>query len=79
MRALQGIAQEPSRGLKAAPMHSFDGVVIGGGSGGVRAARVAAQHVTAAFNLNLLVRANKDLGTHFVTDQFAHWAFYNAP
>ena len=38
-----------------------------------------AQGVTAAFNLNLLVRANKELNTNFVIDQFSHWAFYNAP
>jgi dimethylhistidine N-methyltransferase len=38
-----------------------------------------AQGVTAAFNLNLLARANRELGTHFVLDQFHHSAFYNAP
>ena len=38
-----------------------------------------AQGVTAAFNLNLLVRANCELGTDFVLGQFAHSAFYNAP
>lgn len=38
-----------------------------------------AQGVTAAFNLNLLARANRELGTQFVLDQFAHSAFYNAP
>jgi dimethylhistidine N-methyltransferase len=38
-----------------------------------------AQGVTAAFNLNLLVRANRELGTRFVPAQFAHSAFYNAP
>jgi dimethylhistidine N-methyltransferase len=37
------------------------------------------QGVTAAFNLNLLARANRELGTGFVLDQFAHSAFYNAP
>ncbi len=35
--------------------------------------------VTAAFNLNLLARANRELGTDFVLEQFAHSAFYNAP
>ena len=35
--------------------------------------------VTAAFNLNLLARANRELGTCFVLDRFAHSAFYNAP
>ena len=38
-----------------------------------------AEGVTAAFNLNLLERANRELGTRFVLDQFAHSAFYNAP
>jgi dimethylhistidine N-methyltransferase len=38
-----------------------------------------AQGVTAAFNLNLLARANRELGTRFVLEQFAHSAFYNAP
>jgi dimethylhistidine N-methyltransferase len=37
------------------------------------------QGVTAAFNLNLLARANRELGARFVLDQFAHSAFYNAP
>jgi dimethylhistidine N-methyltransferase len=38
-----------------------------------------AQGVTAAFNLNLLARANRELGTRFVLDQFSHSAFYNPP
>ena len=38
-----------------------------------------AQGVTAAFNLNLLARANRQLGTRFVLEQFDHSAFYNAP
>ncbi|MBC7605096.1 MAG: L-histidine N(alpha)-methyltransferase [Ramlibacter sp.] len=38
-----------------------------------------AQGVTAAFNLNLLARANRELGARFMLDQFAHSAFYNAP
>jgi dimethylhistidine N-methyltransferase len=37
------------------------------------------QGVTAAFNLNLLARANRELGTQFNLDRFAHHAFYNAP
>jgi len=32
--------------------------------------------VTAAFNRNLLVRANRELGADFEPDQFAHYAFY---
>jgi dimethylhistidine N-methyltransferase len=38
-----------------------------------------AQGVTAAFNLNLLARANRELGCDFDMTQFAHSAFYNAP
>lgn len=38
-----------------------------------------AQGVTAAFNLNLLARANRELGAGFALDQFSHYAFYNAP
>lgn len=38
-----------------------------------------AQGVTAAFNLNLLERANRELGASFKIHQFAHSAFYNAP
>jgi L-histidine N-alpha-methyltransferase len=33
--------------------------------------------VTAAFNLNLLGRINRQLGGHFRLDRFAHLAFYN--
>ncbi|HYE38953.1 MAG TPA: L-histidine N(alpha)-methyltransferase, partial [Ramlibacter sp.] len=35
--------------------------------------------VTAAFNLNLLARANRELGANFRLAGFAHYAFYNAP
>lgn len=34
--------------------------------------------VTAAFNLNLLVRLNRELAGDFVVEQFAHYASYNA-
>jgi dimethylhistidine N-methyltransferase len=37
------------------------------------------QGVTAAFNLNLLTRANRELGTDFDVSRFWHSAFYNAP
>ena len=37
------------------------------------------QGITAQFNLNLMVRANRELGANFQIDQFAHSAFYNAP
>jgi dimethylhistidine N-methyltransferase len=33
--------------------------------------------VTAAFNLNLLARINRELGADFVLDRFAHHAFYD--
>jgi dimethylhistidine N-methyltransferase len=38
-----------------------------------------AQGVTAAFNRNVLERANRELGADFQLSQFAHSAFYNAP
>ena len=38
-----------------------------------------AQGVTAAFNLNLLARANAELMADFDLGRFAHSAFYNAP
>lgn len=37
-----------------------------------------AQGITAAFNLNLLRRINRELNANFKLDQFAHQAFYNA-
>ncbi|MEM8548007.1 MAG: L-histidine N(alpha)-methyltransferase [Pseudomonadota bacterium] len=37
-----------------------------------------AQGVTAAFNLNLLQRLNRELGADFNAEQFEHSAFYNA-
>ena len=36
-----------------------------------------AQGVTAAFNLNLLARLNRELGADFDLAAFAHYAFYN--
>ncbi len=36
-----------------------------------------AQGVTAAFNLNLLDRINRELGANFDLETFRHWAFYN--
>jgi dimethylhistidine N-methyltransferase len=47
--------------------------------GVLHAAYNDAQGVTAAFNLNLLARANRELGTDFAIDKFWHGAFYNAP
>ena len=37
-----------------------------------------AQGVTAAFNLNLLARINRELGADFDLHRFRHYAFYNA-
>lgn len=37
------------------------------------------QGVTAAFNLNLLTRANRELDANFDVSRFTHSAFYNAP
>jgi L-histidine N-alpha-methyltransferase len=36
------------------------------------------QHVTAAFNLNVLDRLNRELGASFPLDAFAHHAFYDS-
>ncbi len=36
-----------------------------------------AQQVTAAFNLNLLSRMNRELDADFELDHFSHYAFYN--
>src|SRR6185437_8155700 len=36
-----------------------------------------AKGVTAAFNLNLLARINRELGGDFAARRFAHYAFYN--
>ena len=38
-----------------------------------------AKGVTAAFNLNLLARINRELDGDFDLRRFAHYAFYNAP
>ena len=38
-----------------------------------------ARGVTAAFNLNLLARINRELGGDFKPGRFRHYAFYNAP
>ncbi len=36
-----------------------------------------AANVTAAFNLNILRRINRDIGSNFNADAFAHYAFYS--
>ena len=45
----------------------------------LHAAYSDSQGVTAAFNLNLLARANRELEANFDLSKFAHSAFYNAP
>jgi dimethylhistidine N-methyltransferase len=45
----------------------------------LHAAYSDSQGVTAAFNLNLLARANRELDADFDLSKFAHSAFYNAP
>src|SRR5207253_6692730 len=47
--------------------------------GVLHAAYNDAQGVTAQFNLNLLARANRELGTEFDLAKFWHSAFYTAP
>lgn len=46
--------------------------------GVLHAAYNDAQGVTAAFNMNLLARINRELGGTFDMDRFRHHAFYNA-
>ncbi|MFQ5568902.1 MAG: L-histidine N(alpha)-methyltransferase [Rhodothermales bacterium] len=43
----------------------------------IEAAYNDAQGVTAAFNKNMLARINRELGSNFDLDRFAHHAFYN--
>ena len=45
----------------------------------LHAANNDAEGVTAAFNLNLLARANRELGADFDLAGWAHCAFYNPP
>jgi dimethylhistidine N-methyltransferase len=44
----------------------------------IEAAYNVRRGVTAAFNRNILVRINRELGADFDVEQFAHRAFYNA-
>ena len=37
-----------------------------------------AQGITAAFNLNILARINRELGADFPLDQFRHHAYYSS-
>ena len=54
------------------------GVDLKKDEGMLNAAYNDAQGVTAAFNLNLLERINRELGADFDIDSFRHLAFYNA-
>ena len=79
--------------LTPAEAHAFLGMTRGqvGGRGAMlvgvdmkkdptvlHAAYNDAKGVTAAFNLNLLARINRELGGDFVLARWAHYAFYNA-
>jgi len=55
------------------------GVDLKKDTGVLHAAYNDAQGVTAAFNLNLLARINRELGGDFDLRGFRHYAFYNAP
>ena len=53
------------------------GVDLKKDAGVLHAAYNDAKGVTAAFNLNLLARINRELGGNFRLRRFAHYAFYN--
>jgi dimethylhistidine N-methyltransferase len=60
-----------------------DGALILGVDRRKRAATLNAAYddaagVTAAFNLNILTRLNRDVGAHFDLDTFRHRAFFNS-
>jgi len=55
------------------------GVDLKKDAGVLHAAYNDSRGVTAAFNLNLLSRINRELGGDFDLRRFAHYAFYNAP
>lgn len=73
LRFLKNVAQQLAAG---------DGLLIGvdlkKDPAILNAAYNDAAGVTAAFNLNLLARCNRELGADFDLDAFAHLAFYNA-
>jgi len=65
------------------PLFGTDGLLIVGVDlqkdiAVLEAAYDDAEGVTAAFNLNLLDRINRELGGSFVRDRFAHRSWYNA-
>jgi dimethylhistidine N-methyltransferase len=75
---------EPSEALtflrRAAKLFAGSGLLIGvdlvKDPNVLHAAYNDAAGVTAAFNKNVLVRANRELDTNFDVDAFAHYAFY---
>ena len=73
LRFLKNVAQQldPGDGLLIGVDLKKDPAIL-------NAAYNDAAGVTAAFNLNLLARCNRELGADFDLDAFAHRAFYNA-
>jgi dimethylhistidine N-methyltransferase len=73
LRFLKNVAQQlaPDDGLLIGVDLKKDPAIL-------NAAYNDAAGVTAAFNRNLLVRCNRELGADFDLDAFAHLAFYNA-
>lgn len=75
---------EDARALLAAMAHTLKnggrlliGIDLRKDVARLEAAYDDAQGVTAAFNLNILARANRDLGANFDLDAFAHQAKFN--
>jgi dimethylhistidine N-methyltransferase len=66
-----------ARGLAGPGGAMLVGVDLKKDPGVLHAAYNDAQGVTAAFNLNLLARINRELGADFDLDAFRHRAFYN--
>ena len=54
------------------------GVDLRKAANALHAAYNDSRRVTAAFNLNLLARINRELGADFDLKRFEHYAFYNA-
>lgn len=67
-----------SRGLVGKQGAMLVGVDLKKDANVLHAAYNDSKGVTAAFNLNLLARANRDLGADFRLGRFTHYAFYNA-
>jgi len=67
-----------SRGQMGARGAMLVGVDLKKDANVLHAAYNDAKGVTAAFNLNLLARINRELGGDFELRRFSHYAFYNA-